>query len=194
MKKKIFAVASLVLVAAAPPVQAAPAGLDQIFAITVSQGNNAEVMASRLALKKSSSKRVRKLANLLAMQHGAAEASLKQVAASEKIHLPAGTDEKHRALYSELQGLSGAAFDRKFIEANVGDHYKTIALFNKEMANGKNTAVRSFATRYLPDIETHTQMITAIASNYHIPVATRDAGTGPGSKMNSMTTKPAAKK
>lgn len=149
--------------------------LDKTFAVTVSQGNNAEIMASRLALQKSSSKRVRGIATMLIQQHGKAETSLKQVAMLESIRLPKGTDEAHRAMYRKLQRLSGADFDRAFIAGNVKDHYKTIALFNKELSNGNDTQVRSFATTYLPDIETHTQMITAVASNYGIPIAIKKA-------------------
>ena len=144
--------------------------LDKTFAVTVSQGNNAEVMASKLALQKSSSKRVRMIATMLIDQHGKAEGALKKTAQLEKVDLPEGTDEAHKAAYKKLQGLSGEAFDKAYISDNVTDHYKTIALFNKELANGTDTQLRSFATKFLPDIQTHTKMITSLASNYHLPV------------------------
>jgi len=150
--------------------------LDRTFAVTVSQANNAEVMTSRLAMQKSGSKKVRTIAMMLIEQHGKAEQALKQVAMAEKIRLPEGTDAEHRAAYRKLQRLSGAAFDRTFVANNVADHYKAIALFNKELNGGNDTQVRSFATTYLPDNETHTQMITALASNYKIPTATKNAG------------------
>ena len=175
--------AALLVAGSAAHAQSKSSSLDRMFAVTVSQGNMAEVMSSQLALKKTSSEKVRKIATMLIQQHGQAETSLKKVAAQEKIMLPSGTDAKHREMYKKLEGMSGAGFDKEYIAAQVGDHFKTIALFNKELTGGTDTAIRSFATRYLPDIETHTQMITAVASNYGIPVGSSHSGGKMGKAM-----------
>jgi putative membrane protein len=178
--------AGVAVLPGAAQAQSSVGALDKTFAVTVSQGNNAEVMASRLALQKSTSKKVRTIATMLIQQHGQAEVSLKQVAQLEKIDLPPGTDPAHQAAYKKLKGLSGAAFDKAYITDNVTDHYKTIALFNKELNGGTDTQVRSFATKYLPAIETHTQMITAVASNYGIPIATNNADRSASLRMEKM--------
>ena len=172
MNKMTFATAGAILLTAVgvAHAQSKVSELDKTFAVTVSQGNMAEVMGSKLALQKSTSKRVRMIATTLVKQHGAAEVALKKTAQLEKVDLPSGTDAEHVAMYKKLQGLSGDAFDKEYIAGNVTDHYKTIALFKKEMDGGTDTQLRSFAAKYLPDIQTHTKMITSLASNYHIPV------------------------
>ena len=168
--------AVLLVVGSAAHAQSKSSSLDRMFAVTVSQGNVAAVMSSQLALKKTSSEKVRKIATMLIQQDGQAETSLKDAAAQEKIMLPSGTDAEHREIYKKLEGMSGAGFDKEYIAAQVGDHFKTIALFNKELTSRTDTAVRYFATRFLPDIETHTRMITAVASNYGIPVGLSHSG------------------
>jgi len=186
MKLISFAAAAMLLTAGAGAANAQVSGIDKTFAITVSQGNNAEVMSSQLALKKSSSVQVRKIAAMLVQQHGQAEVALKQVATMEKIMLPPGTDAKHRAIYRKLSRLSDVAFDRAYIAALVPDHYMTIGLFNKEMTTGTDSQIRSFAAKFLPAIQTHTQMITAVASNYNIPVAeNRNASTVSSAEMSA---------
>ncbi len=160
---------------------------DKMFMTMVSQGNNAEIMTSRLALKKSRDKRVRTIATMLVKEHGEAEANLKQLAKAYKRTVPSGTDAAHMAMYRKLQGMSGASFDKAYLSGQVKDHYATIALFKKEMEQGNQTQVRSYAAKWLPGIENHTQMITATASNVGIKTATKTGMTP--AKMQRMEKK-----
>lgn len=183
-------VASLVVVGAGAGIARADekfAEQDRMFMMKASQGNNAEIMTSRLALKKSQDKRVRMIATMLVKEHGAAEANLKQLAKAYKRTVPSGTDAAHMAMYRKLQGMSGPSFDKAYLAGQVKDHYATIALFKKEMENGNQTQVRSYAAKWLPGIENHTQMITATASNVGIQTATKTGMTP--AKMQRMEKK-----
>ena len=146
---------------------------DKTFVMKVSQGNNAEIMTSKLALQKSQDKNVRKVADMLVKEHGQAEDNLKQLASTYKMKVPDGTDPKHQAMYKMLQGINGTAFDKAYMKGQVKDHYATIALFKKELDKGNQTQVRSYAVKWLPGIENHTQMITSVASNMGIKTATK---------------------
>ena len=146
---------------------------DKVFVMKVSQGNNAEIMSSKLALQKSGDKKVRMIASMLVKEHGEAEANLKQLGSVYKMKVPSGTDPAHKAMYRELQGMRGASFDKAYLKGQVKDHYATIAMFKKEMDKGNQTEVRSYAAKWLPGIENHTQMITSVASNQGIKTATK---------------------
>lgn len=169
---------------------------DKIFVMKASQGNNAEIMSSKLALQKSQDKNVRKVADMLVKEHGEAEDNLKQLASTYKMKIPPGTDPKHEAVYKKLQGMSGAAFDKAYMKGQVKDHYATIAMFKKELDKGNQTEVRSFAVKWLPGIENHTQMITSVASNMGIKTATKTGMTpakmGRMDKMGGTSAAPAA--
>ena len=144
---------------------------DHEFVTKVSQGNRAEIKSSELALTKSHDKRVRMIATMLIHQHGKAEKDLKTVAQLHHVSLPAGTDALHRQEYRMLSRMSGPSFDKSFMKGQVRDHNMTISLFNKELEKGNETHVRSFAAKYLPDIQNHTMMIHNVASNLGISVA-----------------------
>jgi hypothetical protein len=47
---------------------------------------------------------------------------------------------------------------------------------NKQLEDGNETHVRSYAAKYLPDIQTHTQMIHNVASNLGIPGSCSENG------------------
>lgn len=145
--------------------------MDKQFTTKVSQGNIAEIKTSQLALKKSSDKRVRMIATMLIQQHGVAQKDLKAVARLHQVSLPADTDPMHKREYRMLSRMSGTAFDKAYMKGQVRDHNATVALFNKQLANGNETHVRSYAAKYLPDIQNHTMMIHNVASNLGIPVA-----------------------
>lgn len=144
---------------------------DHEFVNKVSQGNRAEIKSSQLALTKSRDKRVLMIATMLIQQHGKAQKDLKTVAQMHHVTLPAGTDSMHRQEYRMLSRMSGPSFDKLYMKGQVRDHNMTIALFNKELGKGNETHVRSFAAKYLPDIQNHTGMIHNVASNLGIPVA-----------------------
>lgn len=145
--------------------------LDRVFVRKVAQGNIAEVMTSQLALKKSQNERVRQIANMLIKDHSTAQNDLKQVARLHQISLPKTTDPAHKAMYRRLTSLSGPSFDKAFMKGQVKDHNATVALFKKQMEDGTDTHVRSYAAKYLSGIENHTIMIHNVASNLGIPVA-----------------------
>jgi putative membrane protein len=145
--------------------------VDKQFVTKISQGNHAEIKASQLALKKSSNKKVRMIASMLIQQHGKAQKDLQSVARLHQVSLPASPDSAQRAEYRMLSRLSGASFDKAYMQGQVRAHNATVAVFNQELEDGNETHVRSFAAKYLPDIQTHTGMIHNVASNLGITVA-----------------------
>jgi len=145
--------------------------LDRTFITTVGHGNTAEIQSSRLALKKSSNKKVRGIAEMLIQQHGQAQQALLQLGPKVHVAVPTTPDPSQKAMYRKLSRLSGAAFDKAYMKGQVGAHYQTLALFKKEMASGNDTLVHSYAQRYITDIQNHTQMIAAVASNLGLTVA-----------------------
>ena len=124
MNKTTFAAAGAILLTArgsgAAYAQSKVSDLDKTFAVTVSQGNNAEVMASKLALKKSSSKKVRMIATMLVKQHGKAQDALMKTAALEKVKLPPGTDLPIRPCTSSCKECRARRSTRRTSRARQG--------------------------------------------------------------------------
>jgi predicted outer membrane protein len=56
-----------------------------------------------------------------------------------------------QALLTKLGKLEGAAFDRAYVDDQIRDHEKTIALFEREAKTGKEAELKAFAEKTLTD-------------------------------------------
>jgi len=137
----------------------AASGADAKFATMVAQTDLAEIQVSNLALQKSNNDEVKKIAQKLIDDHTKTSTALKSIATSKGMTLPTETDPKHKALATKLEGQSGEKFDKDYISANVADHHKVVAAFQKEAQNGNDPEIKGFAAQFLPAIQEHTQML-----------------------------------
>jgi putative membrane protein len=62
----------------------------------------------------------------------------------------------------QLEGLSGQAFDRAYIQQMVRDHEKAIAAFTTA-SKGADGQVKDFASRTLPTLQDHLSRAQALA-------------------------------
>ena len=62
--------------------------------------------------------------------HGKANGELKGLASQKGVTLPAELDAAHKATQAKLAKLSGAAFDRAYMQDMVKDHDKDVAAFS----------------------------------------------------------------
>jgi putative membrane protein len=135
---------------------------DAKFAMTAAMGGMEEVEMGRLAAQKGASDEVRQFGQRMVDDHSKANADLMQVASSKGWALPAALDAKHQADMQKMSALSGEAFDRAYVKMMVKDHKKDVGEFQKESMRGADADVKSFATRTLPTLQEHLQMIQRI--------------------------------
>lgn len=72
--------------------------------------------------------------------------------------LPTELSAEHKAMKSKLSKLSGAEFDRQYMQAMVKDHAKSVQLFEKQANSYDDPALQGFASKTLPIIKQHYQM------------------------------------
>ncbi|HVY92068.1 MAG TPA: DUF4142 domain-containing protein, partial [Bryobacteraceae bacterium] len=135
-----------------------PAAHDASFVNKAAQGRQAEVKLGQLAASKGSNEKVRNFGQRMVEDHGKAGDQLKSIAQKQNIQPPSTMTSEDQALYDKLQGLSGSQFDKTYMEAMVKDHQKDINDFQQEADNGKDSEVKSFASRTLPTLREHLQM------------------------------------
>ena len=136
---------------------------DQKFAREAAQGGMAEVELGKLAVQNASSDDVKRFGQRMIDDHTKANDQLKQVAQQEGIQLPTGLSSKDEMTKERLSKLSGAAFDKAYMNDMVNDHVKDVADFQKESTSGKDPAVKSFASQTLPTLQSHLQEAKRIA-------------------------------
>ncbi len=72
--------------------------------------------------------------------------------------MPAGPSHMDNHEMGKLSKLSGAAFDREYMDNMVKDHQKAVKEFQKEADKAKDADVRNFAAKTLPTLQEHLQM------------------------------------
>jgi putative membrane protein len=127
--------------------------------VAIAQANLAELAAGKMALEKSSSAEVKSFAQQMIDDHGKGLEETKKVAAAKNVTLPSEPDAAHKKMAADLQKLSGAAFDREYVnKAGVDDHVKVHAALKKDIAEAKDADVKGLATKLEPVVGHHEEM------------------------------------
>jgi putative membrane protein len=136
---------------------------DKKFVRDAAEGGLAEVELGKLATEKASSEEVKKFGQRMQDDHSKANDELKQLASSKGISLPEELSAKDKALKDRLSNLSGAQFDKVYMNNMVADHKKDVAEFAKESKSGNDSDVKQFAAKTLPTLKDHLKEAEGIA-------------------------------
>ena len=135
---------------------------DAMFIREAAAGNLAEIKMGRIGLDKASSPEVKQFAQRLVDDHTKANDQLSTLAQQKQVTLPTEPMAKEQKKATQLQSLSGAAFDKAWTNDMVMDHKKDVAKYAKESTQAKDTDVRQYASTTLPVLKTHLQMAEQI--------------------------------
>jgi putative membrane protein len=135
---------------------------DTDFMTKAALGGMAEVELGKLAATKAQSAEVKQFAQKMVAEHTKANDELKALAGEKNFSMPVRLDAKHQAVMDKLNGLSGADFDKAYVEAMVADHEETVATFKSEADGGKDADVKAWAGKTLPNLQMHLDMIKGI--------------------------------
>ena len=133
-------------------------GSDQTFVMKAAHGGMAEVKLGTLATQKAANADVKAFGQQMVDDHSKANDELKQLASTKGITLPTDIDAKDQATYDRLSKLSGAEFDRAYMNHMVSDHRTDVSEFRRESQHGSDPDVKAWAAKTLPTLEHHLQM------------------------------------
>jgi putative membrane protein len=132
---------------------------DRLFSELLSSGGAAEVESAQLAEARSRNAGVQALARRLRQDHGPANERLHALARRDGIAPPAAADAEHKAMRAHLESLSGSAFDRAWLQAQLVDHQKTATLLEWEIDGGQDAELQRYAASQLPTVLDHLQAL-----------------------------------
>ncbi len=138
-------------------------GGDLAFMNDAAPGSVAEVELGKMAAGKSQNAEVKAFGQKMVEDHTKAGDELKQIAAQKKVMLPTDVMPAHKQLMEKLSKLSGADFDKEYVKAMVEDHEKDVAAFENVSKTAADADVKAFATKTLPTLKMHLEMIKAMA-------------------------------
>jgi putative membrane protein len=128
---------------------------DRKFVMDSLKHGMAEVELGKMASEKASNDGVKQFGQRMADDHGKAGDELKKIAQDKGITPPAEMDPKHKKLHDRLSKMSGADFDRAYMDEMVKDHRNDVKEFQREAKNAKDPDVKSFASKTLPTLQEH---------------------------------------
>jgi putative membrane protein len=155
---------ALALIAALPLAAAAKDNPDESFFHKATQAGHAEIQAGQVAQRKATNPALKQFAETMVKDHTAANDRLGRIANSKGVPLPAGPSAEQKALNEEIEKKSGESFDRDYIQSQIAAHEDTVALLQKEIAQGKDADARTFASETLPRVKAHLEQLNRIAA------------------------------
>ena len=165
-----------------PPQASQPSAVDSAdrqFATAAARANLAEVALGKLALEKSQNADVKKFAQRMVDEHGQAEQDLQGVASKNNLTLPQDANAMQKAEQKRMEKLTGAAFDRAYMQMMVKDHTKDVAEFRKEAnSTAANSDLRDYAKRTYPVLDDHLTNAKAV----HDALSSKASGNKPAGK------------
>jgi putative membrane protein len=138
---------------------------DRTFAMNAAMANQAEIEAAQLVPDRSDNSSVENFATHMISEHTTALNDLQGLVDDSDVTLSTDLDAEHQQLKAKLSALSGIAFDTAYINSQVKDHRKAIALFQQESANGKDNGLKGYANDKLPHLQEHLQLALQLQSS-----------------------------
>lgn len=119
-------------------------------------GGQKEIAMSQMESRQGSNAQVKAAADRIARDHTAMGEKIK-AAGGASVAVMAGTD--MASMDASLQGKTGAALDRAYLDMMVTDHQKTIAMFENAAKNASTPQARKLATDGLPKLRDHLRTV-----------------------------------
>jgi putative membrane protein len=147
----------------------------QHFLKEAAQGGMAEVALGKIAVQKAASEEVKQFGQRMVDDHGKANEELQQLAASKGVKLSEDMGAEKEALRERLSKLSGAEFDRAYMEEMVKDHQKDVAEFSQQAKHGEDPEIKNWAANTLPTLEEHLQQAQSTAKKVGVKITTEQS-------------------
>jgi putative membrane protein len=133
-----------------------------MFANEAAIAGMAEVELGKMAMQQGTNARVKSFGTMMVTDHTKAGDELKAIAKAKGMTLPTMLDPMHQATRDKLAKLSGAEFDRAYMDAMVMGHQTVASKMMMEAKTGTDPELKAFAAKSLPTVQTHLKMAQEI--------------------------------
>ena len=117
-----------------------------------------------MAEQRAANDKVRQFGSRMVQDHSKANEELRQIAAGKGLQLPSAPGAQSQEMMAKMQKLSGAEFDRAYMDHMVKDHKKDVAEFQKQAGSGTDPQLKAFAAKTLPTLQDHLKLAEATNS------------------------------
>lgn len=144
---------------------------DQMFVMWMGRFSGSEAKASEMAATRASNPQVRQFAQRMVDDHRKANAELERLGSEKGLEVSFAPDQMHRAVSQHLMKLSGAEFDKAYMDSMVAGHAFVVSKVESEAAMGKDPDIKAWAKTKLSELREHLQMARTILDSLGGPSA-----------------------
>jgi putative membrane protein len=126
---------------------------DAPFARNAALGEIESVRFAHLAAEKTQSDVIREFAAEVEADHRQTSDGLNRAAFKKNISLPTELANRDQAVYDRLSALTGAQFDRAYMQEMVRDFQGDLTVYRREAAAGNDDLIRNYASKNIPLLE-----------------------------------------
>jgi len=131
---------------------------DKKFLANAAQSDVNEIKLSQLAEQKATDPAVKAFAQKMVAEHNKMSMSMQPFAASWGVTPTTDMDADHQKEYDKLNGLSGADFDKEYIDQMVSDHANALDAFTTEAKDTKDAKFRAAVIQGKTMVAAHKNM------------------------------------
>jgi putative membrane protein len=128
---------------------------DQEFMNFAAVSGMFEITTSNMANQKATTQQVRDYAAMMINDHTTQDNELNTLATQKNITLTKALTPEKQTIVTRLNALSGTAFEKDYMNAQVQSHEETVNNFEKASREAKDADVKAFAAKYLPALRMH---------------------------------------
>ncbi len=136
------------------------------FLKKVTNAGMAEIQLAKLAQQKATIDAVKNFASMLERDHTAVNTQVNTFAGQRNVALPTAPSDDKQKMYTDMEKMTGKAFDKEYISMMVKAHNDGISLFEDTKSNATDVDVKNFADKTLPTLRMHLDSAKAIQKRY----------------------------
>jgi putative membrane protein len=129
----------------------------QQFIKAAYQYNLFEVKAGQLAQQKAQNQETKDFAQRLVERHQQAVDKLKKLADQKNVQVSDELSAPRQRMLDELSSLSGADFDKKFMNQQLRSHKRALAMYKEASEKNTDTEVKQYAQQTIDTLRQHIQ-------------------------------------
>ena len=126
---------------------------DSTFANSVAMADMFQTQASALAAQKARRPAVKTYAAQLGDAYGKNMSQMQTTVSAKGVSMGSTMDPARASDLAKLQGLSGAAFDRAYLSAEVAALRQSVSAYQAEIASGTDADLKALAQTNLPTVQ-----------------------------------------
>jgi putative membrane protein len=148
--------------------------------------NLMEIRLGQVAQSRASNSAVKQFGQRMIDDHTRLQNQLTAVVSSAGVSFVPGMDASHQQLASRIERLSGAEFDRTYMQAMIQGHQDDVNQFQTQSQSARSTQVRNLASGSLPLLQQHLSLAVQVGSQVGADTTNVTNPNQPGGKSNTV--------